>query len=57
MQFFLQLTTQFYSQAMLISKECLYLKNTLAKCDEDAYLPILHLSTVELRCHNRVTAP
>ena len=26
------------------------MKNTLAKCNEDAYLPSLHLSTVELRC-------
>ena len=23
---------------------------TLAKCNEEAYLPILHLSRVELRC-------
>ena len=38
------------------------MKNTLAKCNEDAYLPSLHLSTVELRCKlqeklNRVTWP
>ena len=26
------------------------MKNTLAKCNEDAYLPSLHLSKVELRC-------
>ncbi len=26
-----------------------YVKNTLAKFDEDAYLPSLHLSTVELQ--------
>ncbi len=25
------------------------MKNTLAKCNEDAYFPSLHLSTVELR--------
>ena len=36
--------------------------NTLAKCNEDAYLPSLHLSTVELRCKlqeklHRVTWP
>ena len=37
---------------MLISEDCLinYVRNTLAKCNEDAYLPSLHLSTVlELR--------
>ena len=38
------------------------MKNTLAKCNEDAYLPSLHLSTVELRCKlqeklHRVTWP
>ena len=27
-----------------------YVKNTLAKCNEDSYLPILNLSRVELRC-------
>ena len=47
---------------MLISEECLYVKNILAKCNEDAYLPILHLPRVELRCKlqellHRVTAP
>ena len=30
-----------------------YVKNTLAKCNEDAYLPSLPLSTVELRCKLR----
>ena len=38
------------------------MKSTLAKCNEDAYLPSLHLSTVELRCKlqeklHRVTWP
>ena len=38
------------------------MKNTLAKCKEDAYLPSLHLSTVEMRCKlqgklHRVTWP
>ena len=56
MQFFLQLATQFYSQEMLISEEW------LVKCNEDAYLPILHLSRVELHCKlqeklHRVTVP
>ena len=37
-------------------------ENTSAKCNEDAYLPSLHLSTVELRCKlqeklHRVTWP
>lgn len=26
------------------------MKKALAKCNEDAYFPILHLSRVELRC-------
>ena len=43
---------------MLISEDYLiceeytlriHIENTLAKCNEDAYLPSLHLSTVELR--------
>ena len=47
---------------MLISEECLYVKNILAKCNEDAYLPILHLPRVELRCKlqeilHRMTTP
>ena len=47
---------------MLISEECLYVKNILAKWNENAYLPILHLPKVELRCKlqeilHRVTAP
>ena len=29
-------------------KTALYVKNTLAKCNEEEYLPSLHLSTVEL---------
>ena len=47
---------------MLISEEYLYVKNILAKCNEDAYLPILHLPRIELRYKlqeilHRVTAP
>ena len=47
---------------MLINEKCLYVKNILAKWNEDAYLPILHLPRVDLRCKlqeilNRVTAP
>ncbi len=38
------------------------MKSALAKCNEDAYLPSLHLSTVESRCKlqgnlHRVTWP
>ena len=33
---------------MLRSEDCLICEE--AKCIEDAYLPSLHLSTVELRC-------
>ena len=45
---------------MLISEDCLIIE--LAKCNEDAYLPSLHLSTVELCCNlqeklHRVTWP
>ena len=32
---------------MLISEECLITKNGLEKCNEDAYVPILHISRVE----------
>jgi hypothetical protein len=47
---------------MLISEDCLICEETLAKCNEDAYLPSLHLSTLELRCKlqeklHRVTWP
>ena len=40
----------------------LYVKNTLANCDENVYLPILHLPKVELHCKlqeklHRVTGP
>ena len=39
-----------------------YVKNTLANCDGDLYLPILHLPRVELHCKlqeklHRVTGP
>ena len=47
---------------MLISEDCLICEETLAKCNEDEYLPSLHLLTVELRCQlqeklHRVTWP
>ena len=47
---------------MLISVECLICEEYMANFNEDAYLPILHLSRVELRCKlqeklHRVTAP
>ena len=50
---------------MLISEECIiimHVKNTLEKRYEDVYLPILHLSRVEMRCKlqeklHRVTVP
>ncbi len=39
---------------MLISEDCLICEEyILAKCNEDAYLTSLHLSTVELRCKLR----
>ena len=63
MQFFLQLATQFYSV-----KRCKfvinvwYVKNMLANCDGNLYLPILHLPIVELHFKlreklHRVTGP
>ena len=39
---------------MLISVECLICEEYMANCYEDAYLPILHLSRVELRCKLQV---
>ena len=43
-------------------KNLRFLKNTLVKCNKDAYSPLVHLSVVELRCKlqeklHRVTAP
>ena len=34
---------------MVISEDCSICEETLAKRNEDAYLPSFHLSTVELR--------
>ena len=48
---FLRHTMQFYSLEILICEECLiYVKNTLAKCNEDTYLTILQLSRVDSCC-------
>ena len=51
MQFLLQLSMQLLLlRDVNYSEECLIGKNTLAKCNEDEYLSILHLLRVELRC-------
>ena len=47
---------QFYLQRSSTLKRCKfvanvwYVKNVLANCDRNMYLPILHLPRVELRC-------
>ena len=49
-QFFLQLATQFYSKRCKFVTNVWYVKNILANCNGNLYLPVLHLPRVELHC-------
>ena len=61
-QFFLQLATQSTLKRCKFVTNVWYVKDIMANCGENMYLPILHLSRVELHCKlqeklHRVTGP